>query len=314
MIAWVQQRKWAVLAVTAVVVAAGVFVTRSRSDVAAVSVAETTVGALQLRIAASGLVEAESDDLSFKGQGKIAAVYVHEGDRASYGEVLARIDSAADALGGPSGGNFDVIPAPCDGTVVEVYRREGAVVSPGVPVLRFVRDGKCWVTAFLDSDDAAQLRPGQRLQCRAGGYLSEAYELKIVAVGREAVSRQDMPGSARQVRVRCEPVSDRFPLVAGTEVDVDGEAPIVERGLLVPTAAVVHEGPRDWVWVVKDEAAHRREVQLGPNNFDLIEIRSGLQEGDAVVAHGKDGLTEGQRVEVERRESPQGQEPTKGGE
>jgi HlyD family secretion protein len=251
-----------------------------------------------LRIAASGLVEAESDDLAFKGQGKLVTLYVREGDRASSGQLLARTDTAENALGMPAPGNYDVILAPYDGTVVTIYHREGAVIAPGMPVLRYVRDGEPWVTAFIDSDDAAYLRPGHRLQCRAGGYLSEAWDLEIVAVGREAVPRQDIPGSARQVRVRCKPAGNRFPLVAGTEVDVDGEVVIARNVLVVLAAAVVREGPEDWVWVVQGNAAHRREVRLGPNNFDRIEIRHGLTEGERVVVHGKEGLQDGQRVQA----------------
>lgn len=298
MIAWAGQRKRRLLAVAAIAVVVGALVARHRSALPEVEVAEATVGDLRLRIAASGLVEAESVDLSFKGQGKIANVYRGEAERASAGEVLARLDASAGALTGQAAPNDDVLLAPFEGTVVEVYRRAGAVVSPGLPVVRFVRDGRRWVTAFIDTDDAAHLRPGQHLQCRAGGYLSEAWDLEIVSVGREAVQRQDLPGSARQVRVRCEAASDRFPLVAGAEVDVDAEVPLVSNALLVPAAAVVHEGPRDWVWVIESGTVQRRDVSLGPNNFAQIQIHDGLAEGDTIVVHGKAGLTEGRQVTV----------------
>jgi RND family efflux transporter MFP subunit len=191
----------------------------------------------------------------------------------------------------------DVIQAPYDGTVVTIYERTGAVVSPGQPVLRLVAAHAPWVTVFVEAEDAALLRPGQRLQCRAGGYLSRAWELRVEQVGREAVPRPDLPGSARQVRVRCAVLEPAFPLAPGAEVDVDGSLPVLDSALLLPATAVVHEGEEEWVWLVDEQGAvRRRPVRLGPNNFELIQIREGLQPGETVVVHGKEGLEEGQRV------------------
>lgn len=196
------------------------------------------------------------------------------------------------------GGHTDVIQSPYDGTVVNIYRREGSVVAPGEPVIRLVSTGKPWVTAFVDSEDASYIRRGTTLQCRAGGYLSEPWDIVVRAVGREAVPRQDLAGSARQVRLRCDPVSPAFPLSPGTEVDIDGEVPLVGSAVLIPTSAVVREGARDWVWILESDRVHRREVRLGPNNFHLIQIVDGVRPGDQVVVHGKEGLSDGQRVKA----------------
>ena len=262
-----------------------------------VTVADAEVGSLELRIAASGLVEGESSDLAFEGQGRIADLYVREGEHVSGNQLLARIKPLGGAVASGAGvANDDVIQAPYDGTVVEIYQREGSVAGPGVPVLRVVADGSRWVTAFIDSDDAAYLRKGQKLQCRAGGYLNPPWELQVAAIGREAVPRRDLPGSSRQVRVRCEPLEPAFALTPGTEVDVDGRVTMATDALLVPTAAIVHEGADDWVWLVESSTVTRRDVRLGPNNFDLVQIREGLRQGQTVAVHGKQALSDGQRV------------------
>lgn len=278
----------------AVVVVALIAAAHVRGRIPEVSVAEAQVGAMTLRIAASGLVEADSADLSFQGAGRIAEVYVQEGDRFARTDLLARLMP----VGAPPGtlGAVDVIQAPYDGRVVAVYRRVGAVVQPGQPVLRVVSHAATWVVAFIESDDAMHLRAGHRLRCRAGGYLSQPWDLTVEEVGAEAVPRPDMPGSSHQVRVRCAPDNPAFPIPAGTEVDVDGEIPLVERGLLIPTAAVVQLGVEDIVWVLRNGHVERRSVTVGPNNFNFIEIREGLRPGETVVVQGKEDLTEGDRV------------------
>ena len=292
MISWTKRRKWYLLAIAALL--APIAIARARSSRPEVAVAQARTGSLYLQIAASGLVENDSADLAFQAGGKIASLYVREGDRVAATDLLARASGLSGARAGAATG--DVIQAPYDGTVVNVYLREGAVAAPGQPVLRMVSSGRPWVTVFMDGEDAIHLSPGQKLQCRARGYLSEAWEIMVRAVGREAVPRPDLPGSSRQVRVRCDVANPAFPLAPGTEVDVDAEVPLVDSALLIPTVAVVHEGVEDWVWVVADGAVHRRDVELGPNNFDLIHIRRGLEPGEQVVANGKQGLKEGQRV------------------
>ncbi|UCC67571.1 MAG: efflux RND transporter periplasmic adaptor subunit [Armatimonadota bacterium] len=295
MIDWIKRHRWFLL--VAGVLIAVLVITRAAGRHPRVMVAEARTGPLYLRIAASGLVENDSADLAFQAGGKIVRLYVREGDRVAATDLLARASGLAGSrVGVPAG---DVIQAPYDGTVVNVYLREGAVAAPGQPVLRLVSSAKPWVTAFIDGEDASHLSPGQKLECRARGYLSEPWEIVVRAVGKEAVPRRDLPGSSRQVRVRCDVAGPAFPLAPGTEVDIDTEVPLVDRGILVPAAAVVHEGMDDWVWVVEDGAVHRREVELGPNNFDLVHLPRGLEPGELVVVTSKQDLTEGRRVKAE---------------
>ena len=291
--AWLKRHKWlAIGSALAVVIAGGVAWSRARPP--EVAVAQAYQGPLTLRIAASGLVEARSADLAFRGSGRLSELRVREGDPVERGEALAWMEpvgATPDMLG-----VADAIQSPYDGTVVEIYRRIGAVVAPGEPVLRVVAGEKPWVTAFIESEDAVHLKVGQKLQCRAGGYLSEGWEVAVRAVGREAVPRQGLTGSSRQVRVRCEATAPGFPLPAGTEVDIDGELPLLQDALLIPATAVVHDSTQDRVWLIEGSVAHARDVQVGANNFDLIEVRSGLEPGDTVVVSGKEGLRDGQRV------------------
>jgi len=292
MIDWIRHFKYYLVAAAVLLVLVGARTIRNWSH--EVAVAEAHIGSLNLQIAASGLVESESTDLAFVGGGRIVKLYVKEGDTVTESDLLARL---APVEAAPNLVDIaDVIKAPYDGHVVTIYQRAGSVVGPGQPVLRLVSSLSSWVVAFVESEDAVHLQRGQKLSCRAGGYLSQAWNLTVEEIGKEAVTRADLPGSAAQVRVRCSVDDPGFPLPPGTEVDVDGNILLAGHGVLVPTAAVVHEGSQDWVWTVEDNKVRRRPVEVGPNNFDLIQIRSGVRPTDLVVVNGKEGLEEGQRV------------------
>jgi len=280
-----KRRRWAL--VLAVLVVWGA-VNHGRRKPVEVEVAAAKTGPLMLTIAASGKVDGPASDLSFNDSGKIVELYVEEGDPVTEGQTLARIEPGLQF--GQSGGALDVILAPYDGYVVTISKREGAVVNQGVPVLRVVRRGAMWVTAYIDAEDAVHLRAGQRFDCRAGGYLSRPWPLQVKSVGHEAVQREDVPGSARQVRVRLTPVGVGFGLPVGTPVDLDGEVPLLDQALLIPAAAVVREDGQAYVWVVEGERVRRAGVRIGDNNFREVVVLSGLSEGQEVVVSGKTEL------------------------
>lgn len=101
---------------------------------------------LTLCLAASGLVEARSTDLSPPLPGRVTRLCVEEGDRMAASDALARVAPFNAPLAGARG---ETLVTPLDGTVVDIYARTGALVKPGHPVLRVVAAEGLWVTAFV---------------------------------------------------------------------------------------------------------------------------------------------------------------------
>ncbi|NUP99404.1 MAG: efflux RND transporter periplasmic adaptor subunit [Armatimonadetes bacterium] len=279
-----------------VVLLALLLVRRQRNAQPEVEVATARRAALTLAIAASGKVEGIASDLSFSTAGRITEIYAHEGDEARGEETLARIEPAPLGMGLGQVGQAEVIRAPYDGWVVTIYQRPGAVVQAGQAVLRLVARGGTWVTAFIDSEDAQYLKEGNAFTCRAGGYLARAWNLRVTSIGHEAIPREDIPGSARQVRVRLRTTEAEFGLPVGTPVDIDGEVPIAAEALTVPAAAVTREDNRTSVWLYADGRVSPRQVRIGANNFRDVVILEGLAAGEQVVVEGKTDLADGTAV------------------
>jgi len=64
----------------------------------------------------------------------------------------------------------------------------------------------------------------------------------------------------------------------------------------VPTSALFREGPLWAVYVMEGGRARRATVDLGQRTNTEAEVLSGLQEGQQVVLHPPDTLTDGARV------------------
>lgn len=74
-----------------------------------------------------------------------------------------------------------------------------------------------------------------------------------------------------------------------------------EDALTVPASALFRRGEAWAVFVVEQDRARMRQVQLGPGSGLLTEVTAGLSAGEAVIVHPDDGVEDGVRVEPFRR-------------
>ena len=65
----------------------------------------------------------------------------------------------------------------------------------------------------------------------------------------------------------------------------------VRDKVVVPKAAVQSGQDGSFVWVVSDDVARKRAVQVGAETGERIEIASGVNAGDKVVVRGAERLT-----------------------
>jgi membrane fusion protein (multidrug efflux system) len=66
-----------------------------------------------------------------------------------------------------------------------------------------------------------------------------------------------------------------------------------ENAVMVPAAAVKPNGDTSSVFVIKDGAAHEVIVQTGLLENDMIQIKTGVNEGDVVALTNVGTLTDG---------------------
>jgi len=68
--------------------------------------------------------------------------------------------------------------------------------------------------------------------------------------------------------------------------------------LAVPRTALLEDGGEPAVYVVRDGRAQRVALTLGADEAGWVEVRAGLQAGDAVVTAGKATVRDGSLVQV----------------
>lgn len=76
------------------------------------------------------------------------------------------------------------------------------------------------------------------------------------------------------------------------------ELPAVKEAIAVPSAAILNEEGRSYVWVAREGTVERRLVQLGVSAGAFVQATGGIQPGEKVVVEGQGGLMDGTPIEV----------------
>jgi len=175
--------------------------------------------------------------------------------------------------------------APADGTVIRRDGEIGQMIVANQTVFWLSCCAPLRISAEVDEEDIAQVRPGQPVLIRSDAFLGKIFNGQV-----QAVTPKGDP-VARTYRVRIALPSDT-PLMIGMTAETNIVLHDTERGLLVPTSAV----RQDTVWRVEDGRLWPRHVEIGAKGASEIEILSGIGDGDWIVSAPSPDLKAGQSV------------------
>jgi len=137
---------------------------------------------------------------------------------------------------------------------------------------------------------AERLRRGQRVAFRVAALPGQEFIGVVDFV--DPVVR--LPG--RTITVKALVPNPKRTLQAGMYLDLRLAAEVRLNAVVVPEEAIVPIQGANFVFVVQDGKASRRQVGLGIRQPGIAEIRSGLDAGDTVVVGGQERLQDGMPV------------------
>jgi Cu(I)/Ag(I) efflux system membrane fusion protein len=181
------------------------------------------------------------------------------------------------------------LSAPRAGVVAELGVREGMAVQPGMTLFRIAGLDKVWAVAEIPEAQAVSLRRGQRVQVtlqadptlRFEGALQEILP-QVNTESRTLQARFEVDN--RSVGSACSAPSNRSGrLTPGMLLRLQVAGPRTNR-LVVPAEAVIRTGTRAVAIVRQSSGAFEpREIHLGVDLGEQLEVVAGLQAGDEVV-------------------------------
>ncbi|MEH2528127.1 MULTISPECIES: efflux RND transporter periplasmic adaptor subunit [unclassified Bradyrhizobium] len=168
--------------------------------------------------------------------------------------------------------------APRDGIVLERNAVQGMRAQPGDVLFRIADTSVVWALIDAAERDLGSLAVGQPVTVRARSFPARDFS------GRISVVYPQLNRETRTARVRVELANPDLALLPDMYVDADIEIGGSESVLSVPDSSVLDTGARQVVLVDRGEGRFEpREVKIGRRGSGMIEIRSGLKDGEPVV-------------------------------
>ncbi len=181
--------------------------------------------------------------------------------------------------------------SPISGEIERKYLNQGSYVDVNALLYHVVDNQRLELEIFVSSNDLGRIRDGQLVRFSVPSYPSEAFEARIKtinpavqAASRSISVRAVVPNTGRKLKAG---MFARGWIVTGIQRD----------GYMVPANAVwrrANQAP--FVFVIEQGIAHKREVTIGLEQPEGIEITQGLKPGDQIVTEQYIELADGSRV------------------
>jgi len=193
------------------------------------------------------------------------------------------------------------IRAPVQGQVLKIWQHNEGRVAAGTPLMEIGDPRQLEVVVDILTQDAPQIQPGTQVQLMHWGGPDSLNGL-VRRVEPGAFTKVSALGVEEQrVNVLIDitsPPEQWAMLGDGFKVDVRLLVQVVEKAVKVPVSALFPVGSRSGLFVLVDDRAELREVQIVARNGQDAWVKSGLPVDTEVVIYPDKQLQNGDRVRV----------------
>lgn len=198
--------------------------------------------------------------------------------------------------------DYTVIRAPFDGLIIERVIKNAEHVPTNARLFRLSDFDPLLCPIQLPEKDLPRLKLEQSAHLTVEAWPGVRFPARVLRISPV------VDAATGTVKVTLE-VQAQGRLRPGMFASVFVETDVHENAIVVPKQALVLESTSDTVYVAVDDGqggtvAQRRELELGYEESDSLEVLSGLREGEDIVIVGQDGLSDQTPISVDEREGP----------
>ncbi|MBM7688124.1 hypothetical protein BCR24_00190 [Enterococcus ureilyticus] len=209
---------------------------------------------------------------SLMGTGNVIEVSVSVGDHVDKDKVLATYDNGLQ------------LTAAFSGTITQVNivaKQADTNAQQGKPSIQLDDLSTLKVQLSLTNSEASAVTIDQKANIISG---NQTFSGKVAEKDPVALSTQSTAGTSTSLGAIV--TFDQAPenLFSGFDVDVDITTNTAENVLALPIEALTYNSKNDpIVYLIKDGKAKETKITIGIQSDKLIEIKSGLKEGETVI-------------------------------
>lgn len=172
------------------------------------------------------------------------------------------------------------IRAPFSGVVTAKLSEIGAFAAPGVPLLQITDINSLKFTVNVPERDLASFQSQQNYSVSADAFPDLLLNAQLLMIGSKANMGNSFPV---QFNVKN---TKELDVKSGMFGKVELNTSVAEQGILIPSSAIINDGGKSQVYLVKDEKAVLVTVSVEKSLGNRTLISQGLTAGDVIITKG----------------------------
>lgn len=182
------------------------------------------------------------------------------------------------------------IKAPWSGRVSARHVEIGDYAGPGQPILDLVAVDRLKVRAPASASDVPYLEIGTPISVTVDVLPGEVFTGNVVRLGAE------LDASTRTLDVEAEIDNSDGRLRPGYFGTLQLPRRVIPDAILIPLISIIDFEDHQAVYVVENQQAQLRRIELGPIIGESAVVASGVADGDRVIVAGLQQVVDGLKV------------------
>ena len=195
-----------------------------------------------------------------------------------------------------SGLGNTVVTAPMSGIVATLNVKEGQIATNSQPAATIVDMDKVYIQINVVENIINKLKVGQEVEINIPAAFEEFVPSTISYISLTADSRSQL----YPIKIYIENINKKIRPGMNGEVRLNMDE--VDSTIVIKSNAVLDKDDKKIVYVVEENLAIEKEVTVGLDTGDFIEIRTGINAGERIIVEGQHYVENGGKVKVVRGE------------
>ena len=185
-----------------------------------------------------------------------------------------------------------VVTSPADGYISVLNVNEGEITSGAVPAATVVDISTVVVEVNIVENIVNKIRVDDEYPVYIESVQKEPFLGKVISIS------PNVDPMTQSYRTRIEVPNEGKSIKGGMSAKVEIAVEAKENVIAVPIESVISESGKNFVYVVEEGRAVKKEVLTGISNQKLMEIDGDIKEGDQIVVKGQNFLSDNSKVIV----------------
>jgi membrane fusion protein (multidrug efflux system) len=188
--------------------------------------------------------------------------------------------------------SYTRIKSPIEGVIGERLCKPGDRIQPSDKLYAVINTDEVIAVVYVPEKELGNVRKGQAAYITSDNIKSEHFTGKIKRVSPVV----DAQSGTFKVTIAVD--NKQNMLKAGMFINAHIITETHNDAILMPKTAIIYENEMMSVFVVKDSIAHKVTLEVGFQDHEKVEVRSGIEAGDKVIVIGQAGLKDKTRVKI----------------